>query len=118
MAKLSFHRIRPRAPGFLLALGLAFVPISVFAQNYVFDSASVYSRASCQADGVAGAAYTDAEQCNPGCNGSKLSSAGFADTFKSEKIFLNATAQGTVTNNTTATTDANNGVSLTISDVA
>jgi len=119
MTRLKVDRARLRAPLFVLvALVLAFVPISAFAQNYAFDSASVYARASSQADGVAGGSYTVAEQCNPGCNGGKLSSAGFKDSGLSKQIFLNATAKGTATNNTTATTDANNGVTLTISDLA
>jgi hypothetical protein len=115
MTKLAFHRIRPPAPVFLLALGLAFVPISAFAQNYVFDSAGVYAKASAQADGVAGTGYFDSEQCAPGCTGAKLSAAGFKDTGTAIKMFADADADGTARNKTTATTDAAKGISLSIS---
>ena len=117
MTKLTAGRARLHAPLFFLALGLAFAPISAFAQNYVFDSASVYARASAQADGVAATGYFDAEQCNPGCSGTKLSSSGFKDSGKATQTFADAKASGSSTNSTTATTNGANGVSLTIKDV-
>jgi len=120
MTKVTFSRPRLSAPRFLLALGLALAPISAFAQNYVFDSASVNAKATATADGVFAATnYFVAEQCAPGCNGAKLSAAGFKDTGFVVKNAPNGDAgsSATVTNNTTATTDPAKGVTLNISSL-
>src|SRR5262249_11884352 len=75
------------------------------------------ARALASADGVGAPAYTVAEQCTPGCNGTRLSSSGFKDTGMVVKNAPNGDAgsMGSSTNSTSATTDANKGVSLSIS---